>query len=115
MARETQERAAKSSVKPDSKPAATPAGGDDGRGEGLRFFEPRREPIAKATDLGSVQVLKHGNMFLLTDQFGDIHSDSRGLGLYRNDTRLLSCSAWAARGRSSCRDRPVRTSGASSS
>ena len=37
-------------------------------------------PIVKATDLGSVQVLKHGNRFLLTDSFGDIHPDSRGLG-----------------------------------
>ena len=59
---------------------------------GVRFYEPRIVPIEKATDLGSVQVLKHGNLFLLTDQFGDIHSDSRGLGLYRDDTRLLSCS-----------------------
>ena len=42
-----------------------------------------RSPIEKATDLGSVQVLKHGNLYLLTDQFGDIHPDSRGLGLYR--------------------------------
>jgi glycogen debranching enzyme len=86
MARETQDRptaAARRRVSGD---------GDDGRAEGVRFFEPRVGPIEKATDLGSVQVLKHGNMFLLTDQFGDIHSDSRGLGLYRNDTRLLSCS-----------------------
>src|SRR5688572_2941078 len=60
--------------------------------DGVVIIEPRLIPIAKATDLGSVQVLKHGNMFLLTDQFGDIHSDSRGLGLYRDDTRLLSCS-----------------------
>ena len=60
--------------------------------DGIRFIEPRIIPIEKATDLGSVQVLKHGNLFLLTDQFGDIHSDSRGLGLYRDDTRLLSCS-----------------------
>ena len=45
-----------------------------------------------ATDLGNVQVLKHANLYLLTDQFGDIHSDSRGLGLYCEDTRLLSCS-----------------------
>ena len=56
------------------------------------MIEPRIVPIEKATDLGSVQVLKHGNLFLLTDQFGDIHSDSRGLGLYRDDARLLSCS-----------------------
>ncbi|HET9346642.1 MAG TPA: glycogen debranching N-terminal domain-containing protein [Candidatus Limnocylindrales bacterium] len=85
MAREARERVA------DVPAAARPAMADESR-EGIRFFEPRVDPIAKATDLGSVQVLKHGNMFLLTDQFGDIHSDSRGLGLYRNDTRLLSCS-----------------------
>jgi glycogen debranching enzyme len=59
---------------------------------GVRFFEPRNSRIEKATDLGSVQVLKHGNLFMLTDQFGDIHADSRGLGLYRDDSRLLSCS-----------------------
>jgi glycogen debranching enzyme len=81
MARETQERVT----------APTPPPGRR-RDEGVRFFDPRFTAIEKATDLGSVQVLKHGNMFLLTDQFGDIHSDSRGLGLYRNDTRLLSCS-----------------------
>src|SRR3954467_15724301 len=55
-------------------------------------FGPRPGPIEKATDLGSVQVLKHENLFLLTDQFGDIHPDSRGLGLYLGDTRILSCS-----------------------
>ena len=60
--------------------------------DGVMFIEPREAQIEKATDLGSVQVLKHGNLFMLTDQFGDIHSDSRGLGLYRDDTRLLSCS-----------------------
>jgi glycogen debranching enzyme len=48
-------------------------------------------PIEQATDLGSVQVLKHGNLYLLTDPFGDIHPDSRGLGLYLSDTRMLSC------------------------
>ncbi len=58
----------------------------------VRFLPPRAMPIAKATDLGSVQVLKHGNRFLLTDGFGDIHPDSRGLGLYHGDTRILSCS-----------------------
>jgi len=56
----------------------------------IRFFEPRTGPIAVATDLGSVQVLKHENLFLLTDPFGDIHPDSRGLGLYLGDTRILS-------------------------
>ncbi len=58
---------------------------------GIRYFEPRPGPIEKATDLGSVQVLKHENLFLQTDQFGDIHADSRGLGLYLGDTRILSC------------------------
>jgi len=60
--------------------------------DGVRYFDPRDTRIEKATDLGSVQVLKHGNLFMLTDQFGDIHADSRGLGLYRDDSRLLSCS-----------------------
>jgi len=64
-----------------------PAGA--GRTE-IRFLEPRSGPIEVATDLGSVQVLKHENLFLLTDPFGDIHPDSRGLGLYLGDTRILS-------------------------
>ena len=59
---------------------------------GIRFLPARDTPIVKATDLGSVQVLKHGNWFLLTDAFGDILSDSRGLGLYHGDTRILSCA-----------------------
>ncbi len=58
---------------------------------GVAFIEPRDVAIERATDLGSVQVLKHGNLYLLTDPFGDIHPDSRGLGLYLSDTRLLSC------------------------
>jgi glycogen debranching enzyme len=58
----------------------------------VRFLPAREVPIARATDLGSVQVLKHGNRYLLTDAFGDIHPDSRGLGLYEGDTRLLSCA-----------------------
>ena len=58
----------------------------------VRFLPARAAPIVKATDLGSVQVLKHGNRFLLTDSFGDIHPDSRGLGLYHGDTRILACS-----------------------
>jgi glycogen debranching enzyme len=70
---------------------ARKAGSSVAMADGVVLIEPRPIPIVKATDLGSVQVLKHGNLFLLTDQFGDIHSDSRGLGLYRDDTRLLSC------------------------
>src|SRR3954467_6788226 len=54
---------------------------------------PAPEPrIVPATDLGGVGVLKHGNLFLLSDPFGDIHPDSRGLGLYDLDTRVLSCA-----------------------
>jgi glycogen debranching enzyme len=53
---------------------------------------PPRPAIVAATDLGGVGVLKHGNLFLLTDPFGDIHPDSRGLGLYDLDTRVLSCA-----------------------
>ena len=57
-----------------------------------RTIPARPRPIVKATDLGSAQVLKHLDMFLLSDGFGDIHPDSRGLGLYDGDTRILSCS-----------------------
>ena len=56
----------------------------------VRFLPVQERPIPRATDLGSVQVLKHGGRYLLTDAFGDIHPDSRGLGLYEGDTRLLS-------------------------
>ena len=63
---------------------------------------PPVRPIVKATDLGSVQVLKHANLFLLTDAFGDIHHDRAGLGLYHGDTRLLSCSVLRVAG-----ERPV--------
>jgi glycogen debranching enzyme len=47
-------------------------------------------PIQRATDLTGVLTLKHEDVFLLTDPFGDIHPDGRGLGLYSGDTRLLS-------------------------
>ncbi len=67
-----------------------------------RFVDPVVRPIVKATDLGSVQVLKQGNLYLLTDPFGDIHADSRGLGLYDGDTRCLSSSILRVNG-----ERPV--------
>ena len=60
--------------------------------ERTRYLEPVVRPIVKATDLGSVQVLKQGNQYLLTDPFGDVHPDTRGLGLYDGDTRRLSCA-----------------------
>jgi glycogen debranching enzyme len=62
-------------------------------GAPARTFPCRPRPIVKATDLGSAQVLKHLDLFLVSDPFGDIHPDSRGLGLYEGDTRILSCSA----------------------
>ncbi|MEA2622567.1 MAG: hypothetical protein QOH61_1477 [Chloroflexota bacterium] len=46
--------------------------------------------VARATDLTGVLVLKHDVHFLLSDAFGDLHRDSRGLGLYAGDTRVLS-------------------------
>jgi glycogen debranching enzyme len=49
-------------------------------------------PIISATDLGSVEVTKEGNHYLLTDPRGDIRPDGRGLGLYHLDTRILSTS-----------------------
>ncbi len=56
----------------------------------------------KATDLGSAQVLKHLGIFVVSDRFGDIHPDARGMGLYDGDTRILSCSALRIAG-----ERPV--------
>jgi glycogen debranching enzyme len=58
----------------------------------IRTFQPSEPSIARATDLGGVDVLKQGNLYLITDPFGDIHPDSRGLGLYAGETRILSCS-----------------------
>jgi glycogen debranching enzyme len=58
----------------------------------LRRIVPPERVVVHATDLGGVGVLKHGDLYLLTDPFGDIHRDSRGLGLYRGDTRVLACS-----------------------
>ena len=73
-------------------PAVTAPTGTRPSADGHLRIEPPTGPIVKATDLGSVQVLKHSNLFLLTDPFGDIHPDTRGLGLYQRDTRLLSVS-----------------------
>jgi glycogen debranching enzyme len=71
-------------------------------GAPLRTFPARPRPIVKATDLGSAQVLKHLDLFLVSDAFGDIHPDSRGMGLYDGDTRVLSCSVLRIAG-----ERPV--------
>ncbi|MDP9483839.1 MAG: amylo-alpha-1,6-glucosidase [Chloroflexota bacterium] len=58
----------------------------------LRRIAPPARVVVHATDLGGVAVLKQGDLYLLTDPFGDVHRDSRGLGLYRSDTRILACS-----------------------
>ena len=63
------------------------------RGGQVSFLPPRDATIVKATDLGGVQVIKHEDLYMLTDGFGDIHPDSRGLGLYQGDTRILSCAS----------------------
>ncbi len=53
---------------------------------------PKPVRIIPATDLGNVEVAKVANLYLLTDPRGDIRPDSRGLGLYDLDTRILSSS-----------------------
>ncbi len=57
-----------------------------------RTIEPPVMSIVAATDLGNVEVAKHGNLYLLTDPRGDVRIDGRGLGLYELDTRVLSTS-----------------------
>ena len=79
----------------EARSATREALADDVDPAAIRWFDPVTRPIERATDLGSVQVIKHGDLFLLTDPFGDVHVDSRGLGLYDRDTRLLSCSQTA--------------------
>ncbi len=64
-----------------------------------RFITPAVAPIIEATDLGSVGVLKHGNLYLLTDPLGDVAPDARGLGLYEGDTRRLSRATLRINGR----------------
>ena len=59
----------------------------------IRFVSPQPVRIVPATDLGGVVTLKHGNLYLLSDQLGDVRLDDRGLGLYEGDTRILSCAA----------------------
>ena len=52
--------------------------------------ESEERPVQRATDLTGVHVLKHDELFVLSDVFGDIRDDRRGLGLYAGDTRVLS-------------------------
>ena len=73
---------------------ADPAGLTSTAGAGDIFesnVAPSATPVVvRATDLTGVQILKHDNLFMLSDAYGDIHVDGRGLGLYDGDTRVLS-------------------------
>lgn len=55
-----------------------------------RVASARRSAVLRATDLTGVHVLKHDQLVLLTDAFGDVQMGSRALGLYQGDTRILS-------------------------
>jgi glycogen debranching enzyme len=48
------------------------------------------ESLIRVTDLTGTLVLKHDALFLLSDAWGDVRPDNRGLGLYQGDTRILS-------------------------
>lgn len=72
------------------------------RGGRVRALPPNVCPIIRASDLGGVQVLKHNDLYLLSDAFGDVRPDSRGLGLYVGDTRIVSQLALRVN-----RERPV--------
>jgi len=65
---------------------------------GIDLLPPPNPTISPAKDLGGVTVLKHGNLYLLSDALGDIRPDARGLGLYDLDTRILSCAALLVNG-----------------
>lgn len=72
-------------------PGIQQAATTDAGGEAFDASHPRTtNAIARATDLTGVLVLKHDVQFLMTDAFGDVHRDGRGLGLYAGDTRFLS-------------------------
>jgi glycogen debranching enzyme len=65
--------------------------------------------VIRASDLTGVAVLKHDDMYLLCDAYGDIHPDGRGLGLYEGDTRFLSLLEFRLNG---ARPIVLRTGGA---
>jgi glycogen debranching enzyme len=69
-----------------------------GAAAGLVPARPR--PVIRATELGSVAVLKAGPLVLMADTRGDVIPDRRGLGLYRGDTRVLSTLALLVEDRS---------------
>ncbi len=64
------------------------------------FVPARPRPVIRATELGSVGVVKSGSLVLVSDARGDVIPDRRGLGLYRGDTRVLSTLALLVEDRS---------------
>ena len=68
--------------------SAPPSGGGHLRAQARR--RTTHPAVVRATDLTGVHVLKHDNLFMLSDAYGDVHIDGRGLGLYDTDTRVLS-------------------------
>jgi glycogen debranching enzyme len=71
-----------------------------GDGAGVRRVPARPRPVIRATELGSVAVLKAGSLVLVADPRGDVVPDRRGLGLYDGDTRVLSTLALLVEDRS---------------
>lgn len=65
----------------------------DAAGIAPRFVSARPRSVIRATELGSVGVIKAGSLVLVSDECGDVIPDRRGLGLYRGDTRVLSTLA----------------------
>ncbi len=64
-----------------------------------RTLPPNPRRVIKATDLGSTAILRLGALTLVADPFGDVRPDTRGLGLYLGDTRVLSTLAILVDGR----------------
>ncbi|HEY8870790.1 MAG TPA: glycogen debranching N-terminal domain-containing protein [Candidatus Limnocylindrales bacterium] len=64
----------------------------------IRLIDPPERVVMPATDLGGVDVLKHGDLYLLSDALGDVRANSRGLGLYSGDTCVMSALALLVNG-----------------
>ena len=68
----------------------------------VRGLDPVTGRSSRRPTSARVQVLKHGNLFLLTDPFGDIHPDSAASACTTATRALLSCSMLRVNG-----ERPV--------
>ena len=65
---------------------------------GTTTFPAKPRDIVRATELGAASVLKEGALFLISDAFGNVAPDRRGLGLYLGDTRVLSTAVLLVEG-----------------